>query len=107
MLSRNAEPQEVVLCDGCKTIPLSVLSLDLDEPIDGWEETLLTRGIELTEDDMGRAAVGREDARALMAERRERELQSAEETRRREEEVARESRPVHPGSPGRRRPTPR
>jgi hypothetical protein len=82
---------EVVVCDGCRTVPLSVLSLDLPEPIAGWKETLEARGIELLEDDLDRPAIRREDARRLVEERREWERQSAEFHRRRQEELARKA----------------
>ena len=98
---RNAEPQEAAVapCDCCKTVPVSHLSLDLPEPVAGWDRVLAERGVEVVEDDLGRPAIRREDARALMEERREWELAHAEEARRRQEETARKSRPVSPGIP--------
>ena len=64
-------------------IPISHLSLDLGEPIVGWAASLSERGIELLEDDIGRKAISREDARTLMAEHREREARDFEDQRRR------------------------
>jgi len=69
-------------------IPISHLSLDLSEPIVGWAAALSERGIELLEDDIGRKAISREDARTLMAERREREARVLEDQRRRRAERA-------------------
>jgi hypothetical protein len=51
-------------------IPLSHLALDLEEPLDGWGPVLAARGIELVEDDLGRAAIARADARRLIEQRR-------------------------------------
>jgi hypothetical protein len=99
MNDRNAEPQEVMVCAACQLVPISLLSLDHSEPTSGWEAMLAARGIELIEDDLGRMAIRREDARALMGERRGWELASAEEKARRQEEAARNSRPVPPGIP--------
>jgi hypothetical protein len=69
-------------------IAISILSLDLSEPIVGWEASLSERGIELLEDDIGRKAISREDARTLMAESREHEARVLEEQRRRDAERA-------------------
>ena len=69
-------------------IPISHLSLDLSEPIVGWAASLSERGIELLEDDIGRKAISREDARTLMAEAREREAREREDQRRRRSERA-------------------
>jgi hypothetical protein len=61
-------------------IPLSVLSLDLSVPVEGWPSFLAARGIEVTRDDIGRMAVARVDARQLLTEQRDRD---AEQVRRR------------------------
>ena len=80
-------------------IPISHLSLDLSEPIVGWEASLSERGIELLEDDIGRKAISREDARTLMAERREVEERILEDQRRRDAERADDKVPVSAGVP--------
>jgi hypothetical protein len=77
--------------------PLSVLSLDYPEPIGGWETMLEARGIELLTDDLHRLSIAREDARALVEERRQWESQSAEKARRRQESL--EALPVPAGIP--------
>jgi hypothetical protein len=96
-MKAQVQDPEAPVCDACQLVPLSILALDIDEPVVGWPAFFRARGIELIEDDLGRPAIRREDARALMAERREWELKSAEETRRRQEEAVRESRPVPRG----------
>ena len=78
-------------------IPLSVLSLDYPEPLGGWETMLEARGIELFSDDLHRLSIAREDARALVEERREWERESAEKARRRQESL--EGLPVPAGIP--------
>jgi len=55
-MKAQVQNSEATICGACSMVPLSVLSLDLDTPVGGWEQTLLTRGIELIEDDLGRAA---------------------------------------------------
>jgi hypothetical protein len=60
-----------------KLIPLTVLSLDLEVPVAGWKAMLRARGIALHEDDIGRVCIRREDARVVIAERREREAERA------------------------------
>jgi hypothetical protein len=79
-------------------IPISHLSLDLGEPIVGWAASLSEHGIELLEDDIGRKAISREDARTLLAERREREAR-LEDQRRRDAESADKQVPVMAGVP--------
>lgn len=92
---RNAEQEHA--CDCCKTVPVSHLALD--EPIGGWSAFFAERGIEVVEDDLGRVAIRREDARALVEERREWELKSEEEARQRQEEMARKAPPTTGGVP--------
>jgi hypothetical protein len=58
-------------------IPLSVLSLDLSVPVEGWPSFLAARGIEVTLDDIGRMAISRDAARQLLTEKREREAERA------------------------------
>jgi hypothetical protein len=50
-------------------IPLSVLALDLAVPVEGWAASLAAKGIQLQVDDIGRLAVARVDAKALIAEK--------------------------------------
>ena len=54
-------------------VPLSILSMDYDPPVGGWE----TLGVEVVEDDLLRPAIRREDARKIVQERREQELRDA------------------------------
>jgi hypothetical protein len=81
-----AEPSpDVVPCD--HPIPLSVLELDLGQaPVGGWAAYLADRGVELVLDDVGRLAVSRDDARALLAEKREAEAHAREVMERREQQ---------------------
>ena len=55
-----------------------MLELDLPAPGEGWAAYLADRGISITIDDIGRAAVARSDARQLFDEKREREAQARE-----------------------------
>jgi hypothetical protein len=98
-MKAQVQNPEATICDACSMVPLSILALDFDEPTAGWSVFFRERGIEPTEDDLGRPAIRREDARAMMVELREWEFKSAEETRRRQEELVRESRPVLRGIP--------
>jgi hypothetical protein len=60
-------------------IPVSVLALDLNLPSNGsWLDYLASKGVEVTDDDLGRPSVSRDDARRLLAE------QTLAEARRRE-----------------------
>jgi hypothetical protein len=56
-------PEQVVL--------LVELERDLGAPAAGWVAELGRRGVDVVEDDLGRAAVDRAVARALFAEARE------------------------------------
>jgi hypothetical protein len=42
-------------------IPLSVLQLDLDAPVEGWLVHLNAKGVEVTLDDLGRMSIARVD----------------------------------------------
>ena len=42
---------------GAELVPVRHLSLDLAEPINGWEPVLLERGVEIVEDDPGQQGV--------------------------------------------------
>jgi hypothetical protein len=53
-------------------VPVRHLSLDLTEPINGWEPALLERGVEIVVDDLGRPCVRREVLGDLLREERER-----------------------------------
>jgi hypothetical protein len=55
-------------------------SLDLDEPITGWESALLERGVEIVDDDLGRPCVRREVLGDLLREERERLARIAAES---------------------------
>jgi hypothetical protein len=59
-------------------VPLSVLSLDLEQPPIGWTAYLNNLGVEIVEDDLGRPSIHRHDARRLIAERRDNEVRKAE-----------------------------
>jgi hypothetical protein len=61
-----------------EVIPLSVLELDLPAPGEGWPTYLTGRGVEVTLDDIGRAAISRADARQLFDEQREAEVRRRE-----------------------------
>jgi hypothetical protein len=82
-----AEPRpDVVPCD--HPVPLSVLELDLDQaPAGGWAAYLADRGIELALDNVGRLAVARQDARTLLAEKREDEERRREAAARQEQQA--------------------
>jgi hypothetical protein len=49
-------------------VPLSVLSLDLPVPVEGWALFLGKRGVAIVPDDLGRDCVTRGDARRLLDE---------------------------------------
>jgi hypothetical protein len=59
------------------TVPLSVLALDLAEPVEGWPNFLGVRAITIIPDDLGRDCVSRQAARRLLDEHRERVLRQA------------------------------
>ena len=59
-------------------VPLSVLSLDHPEPAGGWNVYLHERNIPVGEDDLGRPAIARVDARQLFAEQRKAEARRRE-----------------------------
>jgi hypothetical protein len=79
-------------------IPLSVLQLDLDSPTTGWPAYLAARGVSILEDDIGRSAIARADARQLFVERRESEVRRREVAARNDAEVeARRQAGARPG----------
>jgi hypothetical protein len=59
------------------TIPLSVLELELDRPVEGWPTFLGARAIAIVPDDLGRDSVSRQAARRLLDEHREQEVRAA------------------------------
>lgn len=59
---------ELELCDGCRLIPVSHLSFDLDEPMSGWPAWLERQEIDVMEDDCGREAISRVVFRQLVLE---------------------------------------
>jgi hypothetical protein len=61
-----------------RLIPISELELDLPAPVTGWGIELDRRGIPITEDDLGRKAIARGDARQLFAEHRQAEAEKAQ-----------------------------
>jgi hypothetical protein len=69
---------EAPLCDACRTIPVAHLSMDVPEPIEGWESFFAERNIPVVDDDLGRASVARDVLADLIAEQREREARLAE-----------------------------
>jgi hypothetical protein len=79
-------PADVDVVPPEELVPLVVLELSLDAPATGWPTYLGGRGVEIVTDDLGREAITRSDARLLIAERRERELQQARQ--RKEAEAA-------------------
>jgi hypothetical protein len=72
-------PTDVDVVDPpAELVPLSHLQLDLPAPGGGWATFLADRGISITIDDIGRASVSRSDARQLVTEQREAEVQRRE-----------------------------
>jgi hypothetical protein len=74
----NVEPAEQGGNHGCHLIPLSVLELDLAAPPLVWNVYLAGRGIAVVDDDIGRPAVARANARMLVAEQGEAEARGRE-----------------------------
>jgi hypothetical protein len=63
--------------DHLDLVPLSHLSLDLPEPLNGWLAELQRRDIAVVTDDLGRLSISRGDARRLFDEQREAEARQA------------------------------
>ena len=81
-------------------IPLSVLQLGPDPPTAGWPAYLGSRGVSIVEDDLGRPAIARADARQLFVERRESEVRRCEVAARNDAQVeAQRLASVRPGIP--------
>jgi hypothetical protein len=70
---------EVPVCDACRRVPLSYLSLDLDEPITGWLRFFEERGVMIMDDAVGRPSVARHILADLLDEQRARDARLAEE----------------------------
>ena len=68
-------------------VVLTHLQLDIEQPPEGWNVFLAGRGIEVVEDDLGRPAIVRADARPLFAERRRAQFRSREVLARQEREA--------------------
>jgi hypothetical protein len=57
MRKENAmQRTEAPLCDACRRIPLSHLSLDVSEPLVGWEAFFEARNVQVFDDAIGRPA---------------------------------------------------
>jgi hypothetical protein len=80
-MSRNTktavQDPKVVACDACQLVPLTHLSLDLDEPTAGWAAMLAGRQVEVVEDDLGRPSVPRRVLGELLADREDQEARMA------------------------------
>jgi hypothetical protein len=70
---------EAPLCDACRRIPLSHLSLDVSEPLVGWEAFFEERYITVMDDSLGRPSVARHVVADLLDEQRAREARLVEE----------------------------
>ena len=81
------ETEVLSICDGCRLIPVSHLSLDIEKPIGGFPKVLAASGVEVVEDDIGRPSISRDDLGQLLAERREREARLAAEAEKRRAET--------------------
>ena len=91
-----------------ETISLTELQLDLDPtPVGGWDVYLAGLGIAVIEDDIGRRAIARNDARRLLAEHRASVAREQERLRRHREKAERQAverdqafrAQLHPGLP--------
>ena len=80
-MRKDSQDPEVAACATCQAIPISHLSLDLPEPVVGWERAFSERGVEIILDDVGRPSVPRHVLGELLAEHRERETRRAERPR--------------------------
>jgi hypothetical protein len=70
---------EAPICGCCRRVPVSHLSLDLDEPVSGWLSFFAERNIEVASDHLGRPSVPRWIVADLLDEQREREARLVEE----------------------------
>jgi hypothetical protein len=91
-------------------VPLSVLALDLDPPVAGWDHYLSECGVEIINDDLGRRSVRRADAARLLREQaaaRQRAYEMAEANERAAIEADKRWRAqLHPGVPWHQMPDP-
>ena len=87
---RNEATAEVTVehCDCCRLVPVSHLSLDLHEPIGGWEMFLREQVIDVQTDDLGRPAIARSVFGALVREQASMQKLLAEQTALRVAEMA-------------------
>src|SRR5215218_4370555 len=85
-----ALPVEDVADPWSDLLPLSLLSLEMAAP-DDWRAHLEARGVAVVVDDVGRLAVSRGDARALLAEYRDMVAREQEAAAGRREAVEREA----------------
>lgn len=87
--STTEEIFEANLCDctACLLIPLSVLALEVDRPMRGWDELLKHEGIKVIPDHLGRPSIAALAARRLIATRRRQAELTAEDAKRRTEEL--------------------
>jgi hypothetical protein len=69
---------EAPLCDACRRIPISHLSLDVSEPLVGWEAFFEARNVQVFDDAIGRPSVPRYVLGDLIVEQREREARLAD-----------------------------
>ena len=90
MFRAAALPVEDVADPWSDLLPLSLLSLEMDAP-DDWRPYLEARGVAVVVDDVGRLAVSRGDARALLAEYRESVAAEREAAARKREALEREA----------------
>ncbi|MBA2724446.1 MAG: hypothetical protein H0U53_00505, partial [Actinobacteria bacterium] len=74
-------------CSACLSVPLSILELEVDRPLEGWEAALERLDIRVSDDHLGRRSVGALAARRLIASRRREVELVAENAARRHEEL--------------------
>jgi hypothetical protein len=56
-MNTATEGIETPLCDACRRIPISHLSLDIAEPIEGWLEFFVKRNVIVMDDHLGRPSI--------------------------------------------------
>jgi hypothetical protein len=78
----------VSVCDCCRLVPISHLSLDLDVPVVGWPTWLEEQGIAVMPDDLGRPSIARSVFGALVREQTSMRKLLAERTALRAAEMA-------------------
>jgi hypothetical protein len=96
-------PAHQVMDPAESAIPVSVLALDLDPPVLGWDAFPASRNIPVVLDDVGRRSISRADARQLLTERRENEARAREVAERQEQQAIEADRrwraQLNPGTP--------